>query len=72
MGFDGYDAGAKILYDFFKQELPKYLTADLNPVGKRVIEACLDYAPVEQYNTIVPMDYKYSFLTMGEIEHGEV
>lgn len=72
VGFDGYDAGAKILYDFFKQELPKYLTADLNPVGKRVIEACLDYAPVEQYNTIVPMDYKYSFLTMGEIEHGEV
>jgi len=64
----GYDAGAEILYDFFKAELPKYLTPELSPTGRRIIEACLAGASVEDYLAIIPMDYQYSFLTTSDNE----
>ena len=64
----GYDAGAEILYDFFKAELPKYLTPELSATGRRIIEACLAGASVEDYLAIIPMDYQYSFLTSNEHE----
>lgn len=63
---EGYDAGAQILYDFFRAELPKFLTPELSPIGRRIIEACLAGASVEEYLDIIPMDYQYSFLTAGE------
>lgn len=68
IGIAGYDAGAEILYDFFKAELPKYLTPELSPVGKKIIEACLAGASVEDYLDIIPMDYQYSFLTTNDNE----
>ncbi len=64
----GYDAGAEILYDFFKAELPKYLTPELSVTGRRIIEACLAGASVEDYLAIIPMDYQYSFLTTNDLE----
>jgi len=57
----GYDAGAAILSDFFKAELPKYLTPDLSPLGRKIIEACLADASVEDYLKLVPVDYQYTF-----------
>ncbi len=60
----GYDAGAAILYDFFRAELPKYLTPDLHPTGRRIIETCLNDGSVEDYLEIIPMDYQYAaFMT---------
>jgi hypothetical protein len=41
------------LYDFFKQELPQYLTADLHPKGREIIEACLRGATVEEYAALI-------------------
>jgi hypothetical protein len=64
----GYDAGAEILYEFFKAELPKYLTPELSSTGRRIIEACLAGASVEDYLEIIPMDYQYSFLTSSDLE----
>ena len=32
VGTDGYDAGAEMLYDFFRQELKQYLTNELHPI----------------------------------------
>ncbi len=69
MGLEGYDKGAEILYQFFRSQLPAYLTPDLSVTGRRVIEACLDRATVEDYNSIITMDYKYSFLTIEDYEH---
>ncbi len=63
VGLAGYDAGAGILTDFFKKELPQFLTPELNPLGRKIIEACLADASVEEYNEIIPMNYQYSFLT---------
>ncbi|GAO31868.1 DUF4914 family protein [Geofilum rubicundum] len=61
VGEEGYDKGAEMLYDFFRKELPQYLTPDLLPLGRKIIEACLNGASVEQYNDLLPMEYKYAF-----------
>jgi len=57
----GYDAGAEVLYDFFRAELPKYLLPELHPTGRRIIETCLRGGSVEDYLEFIPMDYQYSF-----------
>ena len=49
VGKAGYDAGAEKLYDFFRTELQQYLTPDLDPKGREIIEACLRGASVEEY-----------------------
>ncbi|MBN2485165.1 MAG: DUF4914 family protein [Bacteroidales bacterium] len=64
----GYDAGAEMLYGFFKSELLKYLTPDLSITGQKIIEACLSGASVEDYLSIIPMDYQYSFLKNSDNE----
>lgn len=57
VGRDGYDAGAKILTDFFKQELLQYNTDELDPLGKQIIQLFLDGASVEDYIKLIPMRY---------------
>jgi hypothetical protein len=64
----GYDAGAVILYDFFRAELQKYLSPELHPTGKRIVETCLQGGSVEEYLKIIPIDYQYSFLTTNSYE----
>jgi hypothetical protein len=68
VGIDGYDAGAQILYDFFKKELHQFISNDLSLVGKRIIDACMSGATIEEYNSIIPMNYQYSFLTIKDFE----
>ncbi len=68
VGFEGYDAGAEILQKFFKEELQKFLKEDLLHTGKRIIDACLSNASVEEYNEIVPMSYQYSFSNLDDYE----
>ncbi len=68
VGTDGYDAGAEILQEFFKNELQKFLKEDLYKTGKRIIDACLSNATVEEYNEIVPMSYQYSFNQIEDYE----
>ena len=57
VGKDGYDAGAKILTDFFKQELEKFNTDDLDPLGKQIIEMFMNGASVQDYINLIPMRY---------------
>ncbi|WHH60129.1 DUF4914 family protein [Petroclostridium sp. X23] len=55
VGNEGYDAGAKILSDFFKKELKQFITPDLNPLGKRIIECCMDDGTLEDYLKLMPI-----------------
>ena len=57
VGLEGYDAGAKILNDFFAQELKKYNTEQLNPLGRKIIDLFNNNATVEQYMELIPMRY---------------
>ncbi len=55
VGVEAYDIGARILTDFFKSELRQYLTDELDPLGRQIIELCLRDAPVEAYEALTPM-----------------
>ncbi len=55
VGEEAYDTGAKILTDFFKSELPQFLTDDLDPLGRAIIETCLADGSVEQYAVLTPI-----------------
>lgn len=57
VGTDGYDKGAEILQEFFEQELKGYLVPDLNPLGKQIIECCLDLGNVEDYEQLIESRY---------------
>ncbi len=72
VGEAGYDAGAEILKKFFHKELVKYLDADLMPLGRKIISACLDNCTIEDYVRILPMEYQYSFISMNDFENGKV
>jgi hypothetical protein len=57
VGFDGYDAGAAILTDFFKKQLEKFNTDELHPLGRQIIDCCLNDAPLQSYLDLIPMRY---------------
>jgi len=68
VGTEGYDAGAELLENFFREELQKYLKGSLLQTGKRIIDACLSGASIDEYNQIVPNTYSYAFSNMNDYE----
>ena len=54
---EGYDKGAKMLEDFFKEELKLYLKSDLHPLGKAIILCCMDNGTVDDYEKLIPGTY---------------
>lgn len=69
VGMSGYDSGAEILQEFFERELKKFLDTGLLATGRKIIEACLSKATVEDYNEIIPMKYGYSFHSVDDFEN---
>ena len=55
VGEEAYDEGCKILSGFFRSELEQFLTDDLDPLGRRIIEVCLRDGSVEEYEALTPM-----------------
>lgn len=55
VGEEAYDAGAAILTGFFKSELAQFLTDELDPLGRQIIELCMRDATVEEYEALTPM-----------------
>jgi len=55
VGVAAYDAGAAILTGFFKAELRQFLTDDLDPLGRQIIELCMADATVLDYEALTPM-----------------
>ncbi len=53
VGEDTYDAGAKMLTDFFKDEVKQFLEDDLDPVGRAIIELFLNDGSVEEFEKLL-------------------
>lgn len=53
IGTEVYDQGAKMLTDFFKEELSVFLEDDLDPVGRQIIEMFLNDASVEEFAAVL-------------------
>lgn len=49
VGEEAYDQGAKLLTEFFHQQLREFMVDDLQPLGRQLIEACLDGATPQEY-----------------------
>jgi len=47
--FDAYEKGSEIIYNFFKKNLEKYYTSDLNPIGKKIIDIFNSNGSIEEY-----------------------
>jgi len=57
VGLDGYDEGAKQLVDFVKRELAKFDVPELDPMGRKIIECCINDAMLDEYLNIIPIKY---------------
>ncbi len=53
VGEEGYDQGATILRNFFHEHARQFLEPDLLPLGRRIIECCLDDGTVEDYERLL-------------------
>jgi hypothetical protein len=49
VGKMGYDKGAMILQDYFHEHLKQFLQPGLLPLGRQIIECCLNNGSVEDY-----------------------
>lgn len=56
VGEEGYDQGAKMLTDFFKEEVKKFLVPDLDPLGREIIECFLNDGSLEDLVKLTPME----------------
>ncbi|QSX08445.1 DUF4914 family protein [Alkalibacter rhizosphaerae] len=57
LGYRGYDEGAEILYDFFKKELEKFNTEELDPLGRTIIDLLNQNAMLREYLDVMPMKF---------------
>jgi hypothetical protein len=53
VGEEAYDQGAEILYRFFRQCLADFVEPDLDPLGRQIIECCLDGGSVQDYEALI-------------------
>jgi hypothetical protein len=53
-GIDVYEEGARQWRTFFAEELKQFQVPELEPLGQRIIEACLDGADQEDYRKLIP------------------
>lgn len=54
VGEAAYDQGAELLYAFFREELTRYLEPELSPLGRKIIDCCLDRGGVDDYRRLLP------------------
>lgn len=55
VGEEAYDFGARLLTDFFRKELTKFLKPELDPLGRRIIECFLAESDLQKYLSFLPM-----------------
>ncbi|MDD4526669.1 MAG: DUF4914 family protein [Candidatus Margulisbacteria bacterium] len=48
VGVEAYDYGKEQLYKFFEKTLKEYLVPELDPLGKKIIECCLERGSVAE------------------------
>ncbi len=54
VGEEGYDAGAALLYGFFRRELVGFLEPDLDSLGRQIIQCCLDGGRLHDLEALIP------------------
>ncbi len=53
VGVEAYNRGAEILTRFFHRELAHFISDDLDPIGRRIIDCCLSNGSLKDYQTLI-------------------
>jgi hypothetical protein len=53
VGVEAYDKGAEILREFFLKELAQFDSPDLRPLGKQIIQCCIDGGTAADYDALL-------------------
>jgi hypothetical protein len=53
LGTQAYDQGAKILTDFFKEQLQQFLVDELDPLGRTIIEAFMEDESITMFEKLL-------------------
>jgi hypothetical protein len=53
VGVEAYDQGASMLQDFFRKELEGFNTEEMVPLGRKIIECCLDNGSLSDYENLI-------------------
>lgn len=53
VGVEAFDKGAEILSVFFKKQLQQFLQDDLMPLGRKIIECCMNDGKLEDYTALL-------------------
>ncbi|NWK55979.1 DUF4914 family protein [Verrucomicrobiaceae bacterium N1E253] len=53
VGIEAYEKGAEILKQFFHREISQFLQDDLHPLGREIIECCLNGGSVDDYAKLI-------------------
>jgi hypothetical protein len=56
VGEDAYDKGAAILREFFHEQLSQFLESDLHPLGRKIIDCCLQDGTLQDYEAFIPQE----------------
>ncbi len=54
VGEEAYAAGAAVLYTFFRTCLEDFNTPELDPLGRHIIQCCLDGGVLSDYEALIP------------------
>lgn len=60
VGPEGYDQGAEQLYAFFHDILRQYDQDALTPLGRKIIECCLDRGSLADYKALIHFEKEES------------
>jgi hypothetical protein len=53
LGEEAFDKGAAMLEGFFHREASDFLRPDLDPLGRRIVQCCLDKGSVHDYESLI-------------------
>ena len=48
-----------LLYTFFQRFLTDFLKPDLTPLGRQIIECCMDRGCNADYEALIPTEYRF-------------
>lgn len=54
VGEEAYDQGADTLYSFFRRCLLEFYETNLAPLGRQIIDCCLDGGTAQDYDRLIP------------------
>jgi hypothetical protein len=60
VGNEGYDQGAKMLEEFFREHVVQFIEPEISPLGRKIIDCCLNGGGIDDYERLLPQSEWYA------------